>query len=286
MAMPIINTQPAGQTVNAGATATFRVAVALPAGAAGGLTYQWQLRAHGAANFTDIAGATAAAYTTPALAAGDNGAVYRVRVTNAADTVDSAEALLTVQAAAAAGGARGGAGAGGGATPPAGATPTTVNVNVAGAGSGNAAQNADPTWPAGHGHVVTHVAAPRSFMTTNGEKSLLIAVIVLLVIGSAFVTWVVTSRNAPIPPKVMTCVSMCTEMRVAAGENVDKAKAACEQICAPPPAFAPVPPAPQPVQPPTASQVPAASAGDDIAACIVDLMSSGAKLKDAEKYCR
>jgi hypothetical protein len=56
-------------------------------------TIQW-LR-----NGTAIAGATASTYTTPPLTAADNGALYAARVTNAAGSVTSTAALLTVTAA-------------------------------------------------------------------------------------------------------------------------------------------------------------------------------------------
>jgi len=83
---PSIATQPAAQAVALGATATFSVAVQGSAP----LTYQW-LRSG-----VDIAGATAAAYTTPATTAGDNGATFAVRVSNAGGQVTSQAAALTV----------------------------------------------------------------------------------------------------------------------------------------------------------------------------------------------
>jgi beta-galactosidase len=83
---PTIATQPASQTVNTGATVTFTVV----AGGTGPFTYQW-LKGGNA-----IAGATAASYTTPVLAATDNGAKYSVMVGNATGTVTSAAATLTV----------------------------------------------------------------------------------------------------------------------------------------------------------------------------------------------
>jgi len=289
MAMPIINIQPAAQTVGVGIAATFSVVATLPAGAAGGIDFQWQRRAaRGAGAFADITGATADAFTTPPTVAGNNGTTYRVRVTNAGDMVDSAEALLTVTPAAVGGGAppAGGAVGGGVASTP----PNTVNVNINGAGVAVPAPALTPTtaWPPGHSHVVTHVAPPRSFMTTNGEKNLLIVVIVLMVLGAGFVTWVITSRNEPkLAPtvKVVTCTSMCMEIRTEVGEVVDVAKKACEQICAPPPALAPQP-APAPAPAPAASPPPSAPVVDDYAACVLDLISSGASRRDAEKYCR
>ncbi|MDF9828636.1 hypothetical protein M2447_002764 [Ereboglobus sp. PH5-10] len=76
------------QTVQDGATATFAVDVT---GGSAPFTYEW---------FKDnvlIASATAASYTTPATLLSDNGAVYKVEVSNAADTA-SLNATLTVVA--------------------------------------------------------------------------------------------------------------------------------------------------------------------------------------------
>jgi C1A family cysteine protease len=85
---PTITTQPASQTVNLGATATFNVVAAgtVPLG------YQWSKG--GAA----ISGATSASYTTPPAAATDNGATFQVVVTNAAGSATSSSATLTVTA--------------------------------------------------------------------------------------------------------------------------------------------------------------------------------------------
>ncbi|MFA5344637.1 MAG: Ig-like domain-containing protein, partial [Kiritimatiellia bacterium] len=81
-----ITAQPANQTVMTGQTATFSVTVSGTAP----LSYQWRR------NGENIAGATAASYTTPALVAGDNGAVYSVVVTNAFGAVTSTSATLSV----------------------------------------------------------------------------------------------------------------------------------------------------------------------------------------------
>src|SRR5207302_816748 len=87
---PTITTQPANQTVTAGQTATFTVV----AGGTAPLSYQWQR------NSVNIAGATAASYTTPVTATTDSGSTFAVVVTNTAGTVTSSTATLTVNAAA------------------------------------------------------------------------------------------------------------------------------------------------------------------------------------------
>jgi len=87
--VPTITTQPVSQTVTAGQTATFTVVAAGTAP----LSYQWQK------NGVNIAGATAASYTTPATATSDSGSTFAVVVSNTAGTVASAAATLTVNAA-------------------------------------------------------------------------------------------------------------------------------------------------------------------------------------------
>src|SRR5436190_1083230 len=83
---PTITAQPASQTVSAGQTATFTVTATGTAP----LSYQWQK------NGTAIGGATAASYTTPATTAADNGDQFTVVVSNAAGSVTSNAAALTV----------------------------------------------------------------------------------------------------------------------------------------------------------------------------------------------
>ena len=85
---PSITTQPASQTVTAGQTATFSVT----ASGTAPLTYQWRK------NGSNISGATSSTYTTPATAVGDNGSVFIVVISNAASTVTSTDATLTVNA--------------------------------------------------------------------------------------------------------------------------------------------------------------------------------------------
>src|SRR5947207_1939201 len=86
---PAITTQPASQMVTAGQTATFTVTATGTAP----LSYQWQM------NGTAIGGATAASYTTPATTAADNGDQFMVVVSNAAGSMTSNAAVLTVTSA-------------------------------------------------------------------------------------------------------------------------------------------------------------------------------------------
>jgi len=88
IAPPVITTQPLGQSVTETETATFSVV----ASGAAPLTYQWRR------NGTEISGATAAAYTTPAVTLADNGAVFSCVVSNAVGSVTSSDAILTVNA--------------------------------------------------------------------------------------------------------------------------------------------------------------------------------------------
>ena len=86
---PTITTSPTNQTVTAGQTATFTVVAAGTAP----LSYQWQK------NGVNIAGATAASYTTPVTTTSDSGSRFAVVVKNTVGTVTSAAATLTVNAA-------------------------------------------------------------------------------------------------------------------------------------------------------------------------------------------
>jgi glucose/arabinose dehydrogenase len=85
---PGISTQPQSQTVSVGQSVTFSVTATGTAP----LTYQWQR------NGTNISGATSASHTFNA-AATDNGATYRVIVTNSAGSATSNSATLTVNSA-------------------------------------------------------------------------------------------------------------------------------------------------------------------------------------------
>jgi len=86
---PSITTQPANQTVTAGQTAMFSVVAAGTAP----LSYQWRK------NATNISGATAASYTTPATTTADNNSKFDVIVSNSGGSITSAQATLTVSAA-------------------------------------------------------------------------------------------------------------------------------------------------------------------------------------------
>jgi glucose/arabinose dehydrogenase len=84
--VPTISAQPANVSASVGTSATFIV------GASGNnpLSYQWQR------NGQDIAGATSSSYTINSVVLTDNGAVFRVRVSNSIGNVLSNGATLTV----------------------------------------------------------------------------------------------------------------------------------------------------------------------------------------------
>jgi hypothetical protein len=83
---PVITVQPRSPTVIAGEAAAFSVT----ATGAAPLAYQWQR------NETDIVGATASSYTTPAAALTDTGTRFQVKVSNPNGSVTSCIATLTV----------------------------------------------------------------------------------------------------------------------------------------------------------------------------------------------
>lgn len=92
---PQITQQPADASVVEGQTATFSVtALGTPP-----FSYRWQRSSDGGATFSDIAGATASSHTTAAtVLVADNGARYRVVVSNLEGATTSVAALLTVTA--------------------------------------------------------------------------------------------------------------------------------------------------------------------------------------------
>jgi immunoglobulin I-set domain protein len=87
---PSIATQPQSQSVTVGQTATFSAA----ANGTAPLAFQWQKNM---ANIT--MNANSATYTTPAAQASDDGATFRVVVTNSAGSATSNAATLSVTAA-------------------------------------------------------------------------------------------------------------------------------------------------------------------------------------------
>jgi hypothetical protein len=82
---PTIAQAPTDVTVAAGGTATFAVTAS-----GTGLSYQWSRSG------SQISGATGASYTTPALAAADDGATFSATVSNAGGAVTSSAATLHV----------------------------------------------------------------------------------------------------------------------------------------------------------------------------------------------
>lgn len=86
---PSIATQPADQSVTAGQPATFTVLATGP----GTLTYHWM------ANGTAISGATSPSYTVQPVTPSESGTHFSVVIANAAGSVTSSEATLTVDAA-------------------------------------------------------------------------------------------------------------------------------------------------------------------------------------------
>lgn len=89
---PVINTQPASQTLCVGGNATFT------ASAASG-TYQWQVSTPAVPAFTNIPGATSATLNVNAVTAAMNGNQYRVVVTGQCGSTNSDAATLTVNVA-------------------------------------------------------------------------------------------------------------------------------------------------------------------------------------------
>lgn len=93
--VPSISNQPAAASVVAPDAASFTVvASGQPAP-----TYQWQRSTDGGSSYVDIAGATAASYSTGATSLANNGERLRVRVSNSAGNVLSESQVLTVTAA-------------------------------------------------------------------------------------------------------------------------------------------------------------------------------------------
>jgi glucose/arabinose dehydrogenase len=83
---PVIAVQPANKTATVGGSATFSVT----ASGTPTPTYQWQR------NGQNISGATAASYTLTNVTTADNGAKFKVVISNSVSSVTSNEATLTV----------------------------------------------------------------------------------------------------------------------------------------------------------------------------------------------
>lgn len=93
---PSITTQPTGQTVTEGSTATFSVTAS--AGDSETLTYQWQQRTDSGSNWSNISDATEASYTISSTTTGMSNYQYRCVVKSASGVgVISNAATLTVQ---------------------------------------------------------------------------------------------------------------------------------------------------------------------------------------------
>ncbi|HJZ64164.1 MAG TPA: immunoglobulin domain-containing protein [Candidatus Acidoferrum sp.] len=88
--VPAIVTQPTAVSVSSGQTATFSVS----ASGTAPLSYQWRK------NASNVSGATASSYTTPATTTSDSGSTFSVVVSNSAGSATSSAATLTVNAAA------------------------------------------------------------------------------------------------------------------------------------------------------------------------------------------
>ncbi|MFZ0786186.1 MAG: immunoglobulin domain-containing protein [Candidatus Acidiferrales bacterium] len=87
--VPTFTTQPANVTVVAGQPATFTVVAA----GSGTLGYQWQR------GTTNISGATSPSYTLATTSSSDNGATFRVVVTDSVGNATSNSATLTIDSA-------------------------------------------------------------------------------------------------------------------------------------------------------------------------------------------
>jgi alpha-tubulin suppressor-like RCC1 family protein len=90
-ALPVIVTQPQDVSVAAGGNATFTVVAT-----GTNLQYQWETASSGSTNFTNITGETNASLNLLNVQGTDNNSRYQARVTNAAGSVTSVAALLTV----------------------------------------------------------------------------------------------------------------------------------------------------------------------------------------------
>lgn len=92
---PIVSSQPASASVNADSSATFTVT----ASGTTPLLCQWQVDKNDGSGWTDISGAVNASYTVEKVTAEQNGWKYRCVIKNAAGSVESNAATLTVKEA-------------------------------------------------------------------------------------------------------------------------------------------------------------------------------------------
>lgn len=92
---PTVSSQPASASVNADSSATFTVT----ASGTTPLLCQWQVDKNDGSGWTDISGAVNASYTVEKVTAEQNGWKYRCVIKNAAGSVESSAATLTVKEA-------------------------------------------------------------------------------------------------------------------------------------------------------------------------------------------
>ena len=92
---PTVSSQPASASVNADSSATFTVT----ASGTPPLLCQWQVDKNDGSGWTDISGAVNASYTVEKVTAEQNGWKYRCVIKNAAGSVESNAATLTVKEA-------------------------------------------------------------------------------------------------------------------------------------------------------------------------------------------
>ena len=92
---PTVSSQPASASVNADGSATFTVT----ASGTTPLLCQWQVDKNDGSGWTDISGAVNASYTVEKVTAEQNGWKYRCVIKNAAGSVESNAATLTVKEA-------------------------------------------------------------------------------------------------------------------------------------------------------------------------------------------
>ncbi len=84
--LPVIVSHPESQSATQGEVVTFSIVAT-----GGSLVYQWQR------DGIDIPGASNTSFTTPPIMQGDDGAVFRVTVSNSAGSVTSDQAILIVR---------------------------------------------------------------------------------------------------------------------------------------------------------------------------------------------